>query len=294
MPAVLALLNPGSGSADPATLEGELRERIDDIEVLLLPEGADLVRFIAESVAEHRPEVLVASGGDGTVSAAATALRGSSLPLAALPSGTANLFALELATPSNVGELVEAIARGHVRRCDAGEMEGQRMLCRMGVGAFGEVGPNTNPTAKRLLGPLSYAWSALPFVVDTPCSRFTLDLDGTTVEVEGSSVIVTNVGAIGYGDLRWGPDVLPDDGALDVFVVHSKRLGENLDVLWNAMGGNASSSAQISHARVKHRVTIRPSCDASAVFDGESMRRPEYSLQVRPGDLNIVTAAPRL
>jgi diacylglycerol kinase family enzyme len=81
---------------------------------------------------------------------------------------------------------------------------------------------------------------------------------------------------------------------LDVFVVHSKRLGENLDVLWNAMGGDASSSAQISHARVKHRVTIRPYCDASAVFDGESMRRPEYSLQVRPGDLNIVTAAPRL
>ncbi len=293
MAAILALLNPGSGSADPAALEAELRERLDDIEVLLLPEDGDLVRFIDERVTEHRPEVLVASGGDGTVSAAATALRGSKLPLAVLPSGTANLFSLELATPSNVDALVEAIQGGHVRRCDAGDMDGQRMLCRMGVGTMGEIGPNTNPKAKRLLGPLSYAWTALPFVVDTPRTSFALDLDGTTVQVEGSSVIVTNIGAIGYGDLRWGPEVLPDDGALDVFVVHSARLGENLDVLWNAMGGDASSSGQISHARVQDRVVIRPSCDASAVFDGESMRCPEYSVRVRPGDLHIVTAAPQ-
>jgi len=290
MSTILAVLNPGSGSAKPDAVRAELESRLGGVAVLEAPEGVDLVAFIREALTSHRPDVLIVSGGDGTVSAGATALGGRRIPLAILPSGTANVFATETGCPASVDELVEAIEGGGTRACDVGDLAGRRMICRLGIGTFGEVGPNTSPQAKKVLGPLSYAWAALPFIAEAPLFDFDLDLDGTQVRASGSSVIITNLGSVGFGNLRWGPTVVPDDGALDVFVIHSQHVGDNLEVLWNALGGDTTECPQISHRRVERYVDVRMPEPTAAVLDGEAIREAHYRITVQPGALDLVRA----
>ncbi len=63
----------------------------------------------------------VAAGGDGTIGAVATHLRGSGLPLGILPFGTANDIARSLSIPLDLAEAARVIAAGNVMQIDGGE-----------------------------------------------------------------------------------------------------------------------------------------------------------------------------
>jgi diacylglycerol kinase (ATP) len=61
-------------------------------------------------------DLVVAAGGDGTVSDVIDGLVGSSVPLGIIPTGTGNLIARELGIPTEVQEAIELIAGVHRSR----------------------------------------------------------------------------------------------------------------------------------------------------------------------------------
>jgi len=79
-------------------------------------------------------EVIVAAGGDGTVTALAGAMVDSDKTLAVLPLGTANLLARDLGVPLDLAQAVAAMPAMVETRIDVGEVNGRIFLHNVTVG----------------------------------------------------------------------------------------------------------------------------------------------------------------
>ena len=94
--------------------------------------GADLIRELKRAAAEA--ELLLAGGGDGTVSAAAAIAQASGVALAALPAGTMNLFARSLGIPLGLEAALGALASGVEHRVDIATANGRPFIHQFSVG----------------------------------------------------------------------------------------------------------------------------------------------------------------
>jgi diacylglycerol kinase family enzyme len=79
-------------------------------------------------------DIVVAAGGDGTVTATAGALMGTPKRLAILPLGTVNALARDLGVPLALSDWIAALAQMQPRQIDVGEVNGQIFLHKVVVG----------------------------------------------------------------------------------------------------------------------------------------------------------------
>jgi diacylglycerol kinase family enzyme len=79
-------------------------------------------------------DVVVAAGGDGTVTAVAQALVGTGKAMAILPLGTVNLLARDLGIPLELEAWAEALETMQPRAIDVGEVNGEIFLHKVVVG----------------------------------------------------------------------------------------------------------------------------------------------------------------
>ena len=136
---VPVLINSGGGaaSADPdiaKTVEAALREAGVAARVELLTGDDCTVRLSA--LAEREEPLVVVGGGDGTISAAASALAGTETRLGILPLGTLNHFARDLSIPTELAAAAELIAAGTERRVDVAEMNGRVFINNSAIGLY--------------------------------------------------------------------------------------------------------------------------------------------------------------
>jgi diacylglycerol kinase family enzyme len=104
------LLRDGAEEQKAALVEVFARHRVDAT-VQIAP-GEAIIDGIRRAV-EEGDDVIVAGGGDGTLSAAANVLASADLPLGILPFGTLNHFAKDLGVPLELEAAVAAIAVTH-------------------------------------------------------------------------------------------------------------------------------------------------------------------------------------
>src|SRR5215212_1733531 len=100
---IFVVLNPMAGSCTAAdvrqALDRQLGEQIQtDIYETTGDQAEDIVAIVRAELA-NSPSVVVAAGGDGTISQVAEALIGADTRLGIIPVGTANIFARELGIP---------------------------------------------------------------------------------------------------------------------------------------------------------------------------------------------------
>ena len=87
------------------------REHGTKAETIVVGHGSELTP-IARRYAESGCRTIVAAGGDGTVSAVASALVGTQAALGVLPLGTLNHFAKDVGIPLDLDAAVETIING--------------------------------------------------------------------------------------------------------------------------------------------------------------------------------------
>lgn len=167
-------------------------------------------------------DAVVASGGDGTVTAVSHFLANTGTPILPFPAGTANLLALNLFSPNEPHALAKMLRAGHLLDFDLAELRASGRDDVYGFGIMAGAGYDAAIMAKaqpskRLLGPMAYFSAAvanpLPQV-----SKITLELDGRKVESEGLGVLVVNFSKIQF-DISVTDRNNPRDGMLDVVVL---------------------------------------------------------------------------
>jgi len=232
---VIVILNPASGSCDDSfrsKLEDALKTCSTDYEVWeTTPEyGA---KSLAEKAKLSGVREVVACGGDGTVMAVVNGL-GVNAPvtLSIIPCGTANLLATALKIPADPMKALAVAFEGVEREIDLGRRDETLFALGIGAGLTERLISQTSSDAKEKIGRWAYLVALLKEVGARP-RRFEIKLDdGDSVACRGVAVVLANVGEIGNG-MRFAPDAKPDDGLLDLCVLHRFEL---IDVFRLALG----------------------------------------------------------
>ena len=193
----------------------------DEVVIRSTDGTTDLRRFLADA---DEFDAVVASGGDGTVAAVTYLLADSGIPVLPFPAGTANLLAMNLASPTEPHALAKLTREGEIMDFDLGEIElasGERFgfSIMAGAGYDALIMRDAKPV-KHLLGPVAYFTSALSNPLPQ-FSKLTLTLDGEVIESEGVGVLVVNFSKIQF-DLSVVHQNLPRDGVFDVAILHTR------------------------------------------------------------------------
>ena len=276
---VALVANPESGLAtDRAELEQELRRA-----------GAQVTCFDLEQLAEAAAcgvDRLVVAGGDGMLGPAIEAARSAGVPLALLPTGTANDFARGVGLPlEHVAACRVAVQGEQLELLDLGRMDGRPFLNTASVGLSVPAAGRAVPL-KKLIGRFAYMLGALRagFTASpVPCR---VVCDGEQLFAgEAWQVIVANSGRFGAGSSVEEAD--PADGLLDATVVPA---GSRVRLPYYAYAmrrGRIASTARARHARGR-RVRLEVPSEEPYNVDGEVVRHGSADFRVERAAARMV------
>lgn len=286
----LLLTNKRSGGAarDLVPAVERLREAGFAVSVETPESVEDLRRRIAGSGAA----TVILGGGDGTMSAAAPALRWLGRPFGLLPLGTANDLARSLDIPFDPVEAAGVIAEGHVRRIDLGLINGVPFFNVASIGLSAEVvrEHEGEPDRKRLLGVLNYPLSAWAAFRRHRAFRAELVIDGERLRCRCTQIAVGNGRHYGGGLIVDEASQI-DDGWLTVYYLRPAGL---LSMLWAlpALRFGWLRRTPIAELRRARRVEIRTRRPRPLDVDGELNGRTPVVFEVEPAAVEVF-APPR-
>jgi diacylglycerol kinase family enzyme len=186
---------PEGGERPPSALErveeAVRRAGLDAIVETVEPGG--LAEAVAAAAASSEFDAVVVAGGDGTVNSAASALAGGSKPLGVLPMGTLNHFARDIGLPSDAEGAAAALAFGHWKAVDVGEVNGRVFVNNCSIGLYPEAVQRREERQERgekkwpaMARALREALRSLPVV------RLTLRADDRVLRVATPLLLVGN------------------------------------------------------------------------------------------------------
>jgi diacylglycerol kinase family enzyme len=277
----LAANRASGGGLDPEPLLAAMRER-----------GAEVAGFGCEDgdlerAAAWGPDRLAVAGGDGTVGPVAELAGRLDVPLAVLPTGTANDFARAYGVPADPREAAALAVDGeHTKPLELGRLADGRPFVNVASAGLASVAARNAQPLKPRLGPLAYGIGALRAAAREHPLPVTVRADGRTVFDEKAwQVIVAVSGAFGGGSGVAEAD--PDDGVLDVVILPA---GSRTGLARRAWGLRARTIAQqhdVPHER-GHVVEVELPDGREINVDGEIRVGGLERVTVEPGAFRLV------
>jgi diacylglycerol kinase (ATP) len=226
------LVNPAARGVtkdfDATRLVRYLAKRGLRAQLVIPPSSGDATRE-ARLAADRGDDILFVVGGDGSVRDAALGLAGSATALAAVPSGTVNIWAREAGIPAGIRKAIDAHLGGQSVHMDLGRAGDHCFLLMAGLGWDAEVASHVNPGLKKRLGDVAYMLQA---AMDAPRLR-THQVRWTTpdgeVEDELAWMVLGNTRLYG-GKIHLTAEAVIDDGLLDVVALCPHGFGETVRV----------------------------------------------------------------
>jgi YegS/Rv2252/BmrU family lipid kinase len=283
----------GNGEREIARLQEIFRQAGLDARILPARSGGEL-RSIVKSAMRDNPAMVVAGGGDGTVSTVASLLRGSGIALGVLPLGTLNHFARDLGIPLDLGQAVATLAAGHVIDIDVGEVNGKTFLNNSSLGIYPDMVRDRDRQQRRLGRGKRWAmvWATITALRRSPFLEVSLTLDGKERSYRTPFVFIGNNSYLMEG-FDIGRRESLRDGRLSIYVTQRRtRLG--LIAL-----GFLALFARLRQARDFEALTAQSigvrtrRKHLHVATDGEvSLMETPLAYRVVPRDLRVVAPAP--
>lgn len=269
--------------------------------------GAGDAAVIAEREARAGRPLVIACGGDGTVSEVVNGIlrSGADAELGVLPSGTGGDFRRTLGVPTRPADAARALREGAARRVDVGrvtfegEAGGRESRYFLNVASFGMGGDVIRRVKRqtwlgasgpRLLGGrLSFAAAAAQsaLVFERPAARVSLD-GGAESQISVTNFAVANARFFG-GGMKIAPEAKLDDGLFDVVAVGDLGALAIFKHSYRLYLGTHLGLRDVRHALAR-RVSARPADSGAGVsleVDGELVGRLPAEFEILPRALRV-------
>jgi YegS/Rv2252/BmrU family lipid kinase len=268
------IFNPVAGTRDPKDDLFKIRILLEDefnLEICLTQPDVS-ARMLAEGAIAQGAELLIASGGDGTLSAVAGTLLHTDIPLGIISRGTANAFAAALEIPVELEEACLTILDGRIRTVDAARCNDKMMVLLAGIGLEAETVENADREAKERLGAMAYIMSGLRQLQDLPTFEVKIETEEKTLNCSACAVTVANAAPPTSILAQGNAEVICDDGLLDVTIITPTNSPQVLATLYHllktALNHTSSQREDIIYLRTK-RVIISTDSPRQVAIDGE-------------------------
>jgi len=284
------ILNPAAGKGTPASQVQEILKLLEAEGIrarsMVLKKG---IEDAARNALEKGSGLVIAAGGDGTVSSVASALTGTDCALGVLPNGTFNHFARDLGIPIDLAAAVKVIERCKTKRVDIAEVNGRKFVNNSSVGLYPNMVLERVHQRKHGYGRwLAFAYASLRVSRHFP--RIDIRLSCNGVEIKRSAPLLF-VGNNAYEMTGWriGRRERLDASQLFCCIASAASRWELLELLVRALTGRLrrqsdfdiihSEEVSIDSSRRRLRIAV----------DGEVViLPPPLRYRIHPLALNVI------
>jgi YegS/Rv2252/BmrU family lipid kinase len=293
MARVTVLLNRGGGAVRTDPRIGEkvaeaMRSVGLNADVELIAGGDCAVR--CRAIAERGDELLVVGGGDGTISAAASALVGTETLLGIIPLGTLNHFARDLGIPDKIDEAAKLIASRNARQVDVAEMNDRIFINNSAIGLYPLMVLDRDLQRRRLgrSKRLAMIVASIRTLARFGHQRLTLTVNQEQARVDTPLLFVGNNGyRLDLGAPGQRESV--EEGCLSVYVMRKKTrrgfIAASIRALFNRSRND--DMVRLDHVRRLRVASERSSLAVS--LDGEVVRaEPPLDYKIRQKALRVI------
>ena len=233
-------MNSGSGSVLGEETSRSLRARFIACgiraNVHLASDGREIGNLAKHAVEDA--DVVVAGGGDGTISTVASEVARRGKTLGVLPLGTLNNFSKDLGIPQSIAGAVSTIAAGAVRLIDLAEVNGRIFINNSSIGLYPQIVLRREEHQRLGRGKWNAAfWAALQMFRISPFLKVRIELDGKVFLRKTPFVFVGN-NEYEMELYNIGRRAALDEGELSVYFLHrGGRIGVTMLLLHTLFGG---------------------------------------------------------
>jgi diacylglycerol kinase (ATP) len=301
----LVIVNPRSGSglseSGWARVRGALTEGLGELDSAFTTGPRD-ASAIARREADGGRRLIVALGGDGTISEVADGIleagAGERTEIGIVPRGTGGDFRRSLDLPTEVTAAGRRIRDGQARTLDAGRASyrghdgAEETRHFVNVASFGfssAVATRANASSKRLGGRIAFFASTVTVLTSYDNADVWLSLDGAPRQRRRILLAAIGNGRFFGGGMKICPDAQLDDGALDLVTVGDLSRVEVLTKIGRLYRGTHIEMEEVASARVVRVVAEAVESDAQipVELDGETPGHLPATFEVLPGALRV-------
>ena len=290
------IYNPRSGQRDLTTDIRAVRKYLTshgwDVD-LFVENDAQRITELTKEAADARYDVVVASGGDGTISRVVNGLARTDTALGVLPAGTGNAWATEMGIPVSkvftrhaLLEAADVLLRSEIRLLDLGTAGDNYFLMWAGVGLDAKITGEVNWELRRHIGNLATWITGFQVAAEYPGTPANIIVDG---KVFRSQFILTVIGnAQSYaGAVRMTPIARMDDGLLDVCVLKGKGFSDTLKHLVNIFSQTHMESSEVEYYQGE-KIRIEADEPLPIHLDGDLMGYTPTEFTIAPKSLRVI------
>lgn len=308
----LVIINPSSASGSTGEawpgLASDLAAEFGAFQTAFTKVRGDAAT-LANEAARKGIKLIIACGGDGTISEVANGIlsSGKDAELGILPSGTGGDFRRALEIPSQGRAAARVLREGKTRKIDVGRISfvdhngAEAMRYFVGVASCGmstkviervkSGSPDWLPanTPKWLGGRISFGASVLQTAVRTEATRLLVQLD----EAHERHLLVVNlcIANARYfgGGMKIAPDAKLTDGKFDVVSIGDLGAMKIFTSAPRVYRGSHLSMDEVSHTLAR-KVVVRPAerdAHVDLEVDGELPGRLPATFQIIPEALRV-------
>jgi diacylglycerol kinase (ATP) len=306
------VLNPVAGAGKSARLwpqfDIELRRQLGEFTLKRTTRPQDAALF-GQEFAEQGYDLVIASGGDGTIGETVDGLLkagggGAALPrFAILPCGTGSDLARSLGVSGTAEEMVAKISCGREREIDAGRVtfvddEGRAAMRHfINIASLGLSGPTSRAVNKakrsgKASGQLLFMWHTIRELIRYRFQDVRITVDGAAPIEARIAVVAAANGRCFGGGMMIAPQAELDDGLLDLVIFRGAAkltLIKDMRLLYT---GSHMDHPSVTILRGR-RITVEPAGDpllntAQLDIDGESPGAIPATIEVLPKAIKVL------
>ena len=244
-PSIAVILNSHAGTAKARPqVADELSQlfRAAGCEVEMIASVAGRSPMEVARDASRRAGIVVAAGGDGTISGVAAGILDSPAALGVVPLGSRNHFAKDLHIPLDLRGAVEVIAAGHIGQVDVGRVNDRVFINNSSIGLY----PGIVEARESLREQGHRKWTAMAiatwvFIKNYSGVTVDLDADGAASRRRTPFLFVGN-NEYAIDGLHVGGRTMLDGGKLFAYLTPRTRTRDLPALVGKALVGRAGQS----------------------------------------------------